>query len=425
MAIKFFNTKYNRRLESLTEITYSEGSSGSITAFVPFSATSFNEERSSAEVDAYGRQWCSIEGMQEYGLAENIYILRLKISLHILYDSFQTRNRTAIINGLFGTKNDKMTFPFEFKLEQVGCATGEGPGGDIIFWKVSGTTDTFNRIEKNDGWSGNNYGTKFGSRELTESKMIVSHCSNLTGFYSGQKLLRSVAFENCNFSGVTSFSNMFYNCQQLESIDMSGWDFSSAYTLEAMFAGCKELTSVIFPTIQEPTCTTIGFLFMNCSSLSRVDVRGINTEHVTNMSNVFSNCVALENIDVSNFSTSNCINMVNMFKGCSSLRQLDIRNWDVSQCSNFTGIFDRCKALTNIIGGETEICGARAMVGAKHSFDLSTTDLDLASIVAIFLGIAKLDSASNTHIKINHAQKELANDYLNIARSKNWKIILE
>lgn len=54
MAIKFLNTKYNRTLSSLNTITFSEGNSGYVTAYVPFSATSFNSERSSAEIDKYG-----------------------------------------------------------------------------------------------------------------------------------------------------------------------------------------------------------------------------------------------------------------------------------------------------------------------------------------------------------------------------------
>jgi surface protein len=165
-------------------------------------------------------------------------------------------------------------------------------------------------------------------------------------------------------------------------------------------------------------------MFMNCTSLTNADVSGIDTENVTTMANMFSNCSSLETVDVSHFSTLNCNNMINMFNGCTSLEQIDIRNWVVSECTNFSGMFNRCGSLTNIIGGETEICGAMAMVGAKKSFDISSTDLDLPSIVAIFLGIDRLEEVSNVYIRINQAQKELAKDYLNVAQSKNWKIVV-
>jgi surface protein len=425
MAIRFLNTKYNRTLESLSNITYTEGANGLITAYVPFSATSFNEERSSAEVDVYGRQWCSIDGMQQYGLNENIYILRLRFWRNDIYDSFQTPERTAIVSGIFGTKNENMSFPFEFKITQIGCAASGMVEGDIVLWRLSGSTDTFSRIETADGWRGNSYGTRvIGSHEIIESKLKVSHCANLSGFYSGQNLLTRVITENCDFSNVIGFSNMFYNCQQLESVDVSDWSFDSATSLESMFSGCRALTSVTFPSITTKNCTNISSLFMNCTSITTVDVSGIDTENVTTMANMFSNCGSLETVDVSNFSTSKCVSMINMFNGCSSLEQIDIRNWNVSECTNFSGMFNRCNSLTNIIGGENEICGAMAMVGAKKSFNISSTDLDLPSIVAIFLGIARLEDGSNMYIRISQAQKESARDYLSVAQSKNWKIVV-
>ena len=423
MAIKFLNTKYNRTLSSLNTITFSEGNNGYVTAYVPFSATSFSSERSSAEIDEYGTSWCAIEGIQQYGLNENIYILKLKLTKYDIYDSFLTRNRSTVISGMFGTKNQHMSFPFEFNLTQVGCPSSESVDGDIVFWRLSGSTNTFSKIEKNDRWSGNTYGTRvIKSSEIVESKLRVSHCINLSRFYSGQGLLTNVTFEDCNFSGVTTFSNMFYGCKQLSSIDISDWDFSSAISIESMFSGCISLTGVTFPSSSIQICKDVSSLFMNCTSLTQADVTGINTENVTTMANMFSNCSALETVDVRGLSTQNCTSMINLFNGCTSLREIDIRNWNVSKCTNFSGMFNRCQSLTSIIGGGTEICGDMAMVGANKSFDISTTNLDLPSIVAIFLGISALESESNVYIKINQSQRQLAADYLSIAQSKNWKI---
>jgi hypothetical protein len=104
--------------------------------------------------------------------------------------------------------------------------------------------------------------------------------------------------------------------------------------------------------------------------------------------------------------------------------ELDIRNWDVSSCETFSGMFNGCRSLTNVIGGVDGICGAKAMVGARSSFDISTTNLDLPSIIAIFLGIGVVDANSNVSIKINTIQKNLANDYLGMAKAKIWKIIV-
>lgn len=424
MAIKFLKTKYNRTLESLSKISYTEGSNGYITAYVPFSATSFNDVRSSAEVDKFGKQWCTIDGVQQYGLNENIYILKLRLTRNNIYDSFQNITRTAVISGVFGTKNENMSFGFEFEITQVGCIVSGSIGGDLVLWKLSGSTDTFSKIESSDPWRGNNYGVRvIGSNEIVESKLKAVNCVNLSGFYSGQYLLTSSVFEDCDFSNVTTFSNMFYGCQQLESIDISDWDFSSASNLEAMFSGCKSLTSITFPSISSPDLKNISSLFMNCSSLTNVDITGIDTKNVTTMANLFLNCSSLETVDLSGLSTSNCTNMINMFNGCTSLTSLDLREFDVSSCKTFSGMFNMCQSLTNIIGGETEICGSMVMIGANKSIDISSTNLDLASIVAIFFGVDTLEEGSDVYIKINRTQHEVAKDYFNVAKVKNWNII--
>lgn len=425
MAINFIRTKYNRSLDSLSAINFLDGPNGTITAYVPFSATSFNDVRSSAEVDEFGKQWCRVLGMQQYGLNEGIFLLKLNLDGYNIYDSFQSQERTAIISGSFGTKNENMSFPFEFKIMQLGCSTGEPLDGDIVLWKLSGSTDTFSKIETAYGWRGNNYGIRIiGSNNIIESKLKVSRCVNLSGFYSGQNLLTGVTFEDCDFSIVTTFSNMFYSCKQLTELDLSGIDFSGAQNIESMFSSCSSITGVTFPNDSLENCTNISSLFMNCVSLVDAGVAGIKTENVTTMANMFLNCGSLVTVDVSNFSTSNCTNMINMFNGCTSLEQIDITGWDVSACANFSGMFNGCGVLTNIIGGIDTICGVKAMTGAKHSIDISGTNLDLPSIVAIFFGIEKVDENSNISIKINRAQLESAMDYLNIPQSKNWKIIV-
>jgi len=425
MAITLLRTTYNRTLESLSEITYSGGSNGRLTAYVPFSATSFSSEMSSAEVDDFGRQWCRIDGMQQYGLDEHIYLLKLSIDVYRIYDSFQSRDRTATVSGIIATKNEHMSFPFEFKITQIGCASGEQIEGDVIFWRLNGSSDVLNRIESADAWRGNSYCTRvIGANTIVESKLIVSHCVDLSGFYRGQTLLTNVILEGCDFSIVTTFSNMFHSCKQLTEMNLSDWNFDSAENIQEMFSSCTSLTSVTFPDESLGNCRNISSLFADCTSLTNAGISGIKTDNVTTMANMFLNCSSLESVNVSNFSTSNCTSMINVFNGCSSLTQLDLRNWDVSECTSFSGIFGRCNSLTNIIGGVDTICGTKAMIGAKSSIDISQTNLDLPSIVAIFLGLEEVSETSNVSIKIKRPQRELAMDYFGIAQSKNWKIVV-
>ena len=424
MAVRFLTTKYNKTLGSLTAITYVIASNGTMTAYVPFSATSFNADNTVVNVDSYGAQWCNVYGVQQYGLNEHIYLLILKFDKFYVYDEIQGDSRSAIISGTFATKNKNMSFLFEFKITQIACLAKAGQlTGDIVFWKLEGSPDVLYRIENTDRWRGINYGTRvIRSTNIVESKMKVSHCINLSGFYSGQEKLTTFTTENCNFSGVTTFSSMFYNCKLLNSIDISDWDFSSASTIEAMFSSCQSLTSVTFPNNSLSSCTNMSSLFLNCASMESVDMSGVNTKNVTTMANMFSNCGSIQSLDVSGFNVTNCTNMANMFNGCTSLGTLDLTSWDVSNCVNFTGMFNRCQSLTSIIGDVSDICGATVLNGAKKSIDISTTNLNLPSIVAIFLGIDNVEENSNIYIKLNRRQAEDARDYLSIAQAKNWII---
>ena len=424
MVVRFLKTKYNKALDSLNAITYVIASNGTMTAYVPFSATSFDAKNTTVEIDALGAQWCEVYAMQQYGLDENVYLLILKFDKFYVFDDIQGDSRSAIISGVFATQNKNMSFPFEFKITQVACEAKAGQlTGDIVFWKLDGSEDFLYRIETGDEWRGNNYGTRvIGSSSIVESKMKVSHCVNLSGFYSGQDKLISFITEDCNFSGVTTFSSMFYNCKLLDSIDVSDWDFSSAETIEGMFSNCQSLTGISFPSNSLSSCVNMSSLFMNCTAITSVDMSGVDTASVTTMSNMFSNCQSISSLDVTNFNVDNCTNMANMFNGCTSLEKLDLTSWNVSNCTNFTGMFNRCQSLTSIIGDATDICGASVMNGANKSIDISTTNLSLPSIVAIFFGIDTVEENSNVYIKLNRSQAEEARDYLSIAQSKNWVI---
>lgn len=423
MAINFLRTKYNRTFDDLTRINYSNEENGTITAYVPFSASSFDDEQSYAEVDRYGSQWCKIVGIQQYGANDDIYLLKLKIDGYSIYDDVQSCGRTASITGTIGTKNKKMSFPFTFKITQPSCGSSGKSVGDMILWKLSGGDDIFSRIETEDRWRGNSYGARIiRHNDIVWSKLCITKCVDLSGFYSGQNLLEEVIIDNCDFSKVTTFRDMFYSCKNLSSIDLSEWNFSGAKNIESMFSSCSSITSVTFSGQSLSNCENMGSVFMNCTSLTEVNFSGVDTKRVTVMDNMFSNCNSLQDVDVSNFSTFRCVSMANMFNGCSSLKTLDIRGWDVSSCTNFYGIFKGCRSLKNIIGGADTVYGSVAMSGGKSSLDISDTNLDLPSVVAIFLGVSDVGENSNVTMTINARQMEMAEDYLSIIRAKNWEI---
>lgn len=425
MAIKLETRTYNRTLDSLTAITYVTASSGTMTAYVPFSATSFNAERSEANVDEQGSMWCEIRGVQKYGLEDNIYLLILKFSKFFIYDQIQSSMRSAIISGTFATQNKSMSFPFEFKISQVACEAMPGAlVGDIIFYKLDGSSDVLYNIETRAQWTGGSYCNRvIGATNVSYSKLKVRNCVDLSNFYRNQRKLANVETENCDFSHVTSFNSMFYGCTYLESINVSNWNFSGTTTIASMFSNCTSLSSLTFPVNSLENCRDFSSVFSNCTSISNIDVSGINTSNAITMANMFSNCQSLTNLNVSDFILDKCTNLANMFYRCSSLTTLDLTSWNVSNCTNFSGMFGMCSSLTNIIGGNSNICGASVLNGASQSIDISTTKLDLASIVAIFSGVATVSEGSGVYIKLSKEQWSTANGYFYIAEKKNWRII--
>lgn len=100
--------------------------------------------------------------------------------------------------------------------------------------------------------------------------------------------------ENLNTSQVTTMSEMFYGCTQLENLDLTG--FNTSYV--------KDMSS----------------MFRDCSALTRLDLTGWSTYLVTSMSNMFANCSALKAIYVNNlWSAKASASSSNMFSNCTQL----------------------------------------------------------------------------------------------------------
>ena len=420
--VTLFQTPYRTALPSLTDITYVEAANGYIYGYIPFSASSFSAENTEASVNLGASSWCSICYVQKYGLAPNVWLLVVRIKKYGVYDSMQSMTRVAVIDGVFRTENDRIFRPFAITITQIGCEESS-IGGDIVIWRIENSANTDYFI-KTSSWSGKKLSlNEIGSFDVTEAKMISTMCINLSGAFANQTKLVSFSAQTCDFSNVISFSDMFSRCAMLENIDISDWDFSSATSISGMFNGCQSLVGITFPQGCLSNCTNMSLLFNGCTNIANIDMTGVDTSSVTDMSNMFIGCSSLSTLDVSNFDTTNVTNMANMFSKCSNLSVLDLRNWDVANVTNFGGMFTLCPALTSIIGGESEICGDSVLRGATKSIDISQTNLDLPSIVAIFFGVAEV--AENTSfIKMTRAQYNLALKYLDVIIRKHWEIRL-
>ena len=144
---------------------------------------------------------------------------------------------------------------------------------------------------------------------LDISNFNTSNCLSLPSFFDCE-LLQNINLSHFVTDKITSFRNLFYNCQAMTKIDISSWDMSHATVTARMFEECTNLEEILLPT-------------------------SFNFSGVTNSGTMFQNCKKLKNIDVSKWDTSVCTNMSFMFYGCSSLGEIDVSNWNVSKVTNF------------------------------------------------------------------------------------------
>lgn len=128
------------------------------------------------------------------------------------------------------------------------------------------------------------------------------------------------------------------------------------------------------------------------------------------------------------FNTSAVTNMSNMFYGCSRLTTLDLSNFDTSAVTDMGFMFYNCNILTTIIGTHTleevQAGTIKAMRGLKVSISFSDSpNLERASILALFYGLADLTGNTKQTIKLHATAKaRLTAEDIKIATDKNWNV---
>ena len=153
--------------------------------------------------------------------------------------------------------------------------------------------------------------------------------------------------EYLDTSNVSSFSQMFRNCQKPPIFDVETWDTSSATDMSYMFADCENLRTVTFRNWHTSNVTNFSYMFCNCGSLAGFDftLTDLDVSSAETLASMFGNCTDLTSIDLSPWNTQNVESMSGMFAGCSSLERLLFRNFNMSKCFNLEHMFRACTKL--------------------------------------------------------------------------------
>lgn len=120
--------------------------------------------------------------------------------------------------------------------------------------------------------------------------------------------------------------------------------------------------------------------------------------------------------------------MTYMFGDCRNLATLDLSSFNTSAVTDIGNMFYKCTNLTTIIGTHTleevQAGTVKAMRGLKVSISFSDSPkLELASILALFYGLADLTGNTKQTIRLHGTAKaRLTAEDIKIATDKNWDV---
>ncbi len=221
---------------------------------------------------------------------------------------------------------------------------------------------------------------------------LSSKCTNLSSLFQQCENIVYLDLSGWDTSGVTNFTNMFYQCYTLTEIKgIEDFNFTKAVNLGAMFYQDFDLRGLDTSKWQTSTSlTNFSTTFYNCRHLENLDLSGFITDNVTSYNTLFSGCISLKEINLSNFNVSAKTNALGgMFQFCRSLKSITRnKDWSTQNVTNFEGMFQECALLKEIDISDFSFASA---TNIKNMFGGCT---ELQSVMAT-IDLPKLTTKTN------------------------------
>ena len=158
-----------------------------------------------------------------------------------------------------------------------------------------------------------------------------------SGLFGGATSLKTISAKNWKLPRTFShaFSRTFSGGgSPIETIDVTGWDLSNTKDIQGVFGDSRNLKTIIgLETWDTSNITTFNNLFYNCEKLTNFDLSHFDTRNVTDMTAMFYNCQSIKTLDLSNFKTPKLVNYPAMFEYCYNLESINMDGWDLSKTS--------------------------------------------------------------------------------------------
>ena len=254
----------------------------------------------------------------------------------------------------------------------------------------------------------------FNTSNVTNSIDMFAFCNSLE------------TIPSFNFGSVLLATSTFYGCNSLTSVP--ALNFGSATNLTNLFYGCFNLTTI--GGLTTTNCLNFSSLFYSCFSLETVPL--FDTGKGTDLSYMFYNCFSLTDA-VPALNTSQALTLSNMFYNCTNLRKIPLL--DTQRVTNFTNMFNYCPALTelpalNLTAGNnftTMFSNTGGIVKApfvniRNTFTFAGLMLSRTAIVDIFNGLASGVVSKTITVSGNPGFASLTSADRLIATGKGWTI---
>jgi gliding motility-associated-like protein/uncharacterized delta-60 repeat protein len=227
----------------------------------------------------------------------------------------------------------------------TGSGTGSGPtltinalpSGATIRLQIEPTN--FQRIIINFGADRNRLTLieRWGSTAWTSMQNAFLGCSNL----------QVTAADVPNLSGVTTMSQMFWFCTNLNSpSNINAWNTATVTDISGMFSEASAFNQNI-GSWNTSAVTTMQNMFFQASAFNQ-NIGAWNTSAVTDMSSMFQGASAF-NQNIGSWNTAAVNTMAFMFASASSFNQ-NIGNWNTAAVADMTGMFVQASSFNQNIG---------------------------------------------------------------------------
>lgn len=176
---------------------------------------------------------------------------------------------------------------------------------------------------------------------------------NMASMFADCRSIETIDLSNINTEHVTTFESTFLNCYALKNLKLN-LNTNKAYNFSYMFADCKSIESLdltgLHADTEEEEQFTFSNMFYNCNQLKTVKLDTIKVRMATSVAldSMFENCEMLESVNTENLDLFHVDTMLCMFAHCERITNVDLSNISLVHTDNLSSMFYNCKELQHV-----------------------------------------------------------------------------